>query len=198
MVRKTRSYNKKVRASAEKETGQAILNAALKAFSGDLFDRVTLQNIASESSVTVQTVIRRFGSKEELFERLAEREEQRVIADRHVPSDKGLPAALDAIVRHYERDGDMMINFINQEHVFEPIRRIVARGRQVHRKWVEKHFRDLLYGLPEKEREQTLYAAIAATDLAIWKLLRRDHGLEADKVASIMKKMLNALHVRTV
>lgn len=193
MAKKTRSYHKTARALAEEATGEAIMNSARDAFATGLFDRVTFRQIAAESGVTVQTVIRRFGTKEELFERLAEREGKRIIAEREVPADQGLPAALDALISHYERDGDMMINFIHQEHLFEPVRRIVARGRQVHREWVEKYCRDLLSGHAAQERDQILFAAIAATDLFTWKLLRRDHGLEPDSVAEIMRRMLSGL-----
>lgn len=193
MANKTRSYNKIARAQAEEATGEAILNAARNAFATGLFDRVTLRQIATESGVTVQTVIRRYGTKEELFEHLAEREGKRIIAEREVPADQGLPAALDALVRHYERDGDMMINFIHQEHLFEPVRRIIARGRQVHRQWVELHCRDLLPRQNSQERDHMLFAAIAATDLFTWKLLRRDHGLEPDSVTGIMRRMLTGL-----
>lgn len=194
MKDKTRSYQKKARAESEKETGEAILDAALKAFSNELFDRVTLQQIARDSGVTVQTVIRRFGSKEELFEHLANREGKRIITDREVPEDEGLSAALAALVKHYERDGDMMINFICQEQHFELIRKIVERGREVHREWVETHCRSLLSGIKGKERVRISHAAITATDLYTWKLLRRDNGLEPDEVVEIMQKLLNGLN----
>jgi len=193
MTDKTRPYNKKARALAEVATGQAILDAALQAFSSELFDRVTLQQIATASGVTVQTVIRRFGTKEKLFEHLAEREGKRIMAEREVPVQMGLRAALDALVAHYERDGDKMTNFIQQEHLSEPVRKIVSRGRQVHREWVETHCRDLLSGRSGKDREHTLLAAIAATDLYTWKLLRRDHGLDPESVAAVMNRMLWAL-----
>ncbi len=193
MADKTRPYNKKARALAEEATGQAILDAALQAFSSELLDRVTLQRIATASGVTVQTVIRRFGTKEELFEHMAEREGKRIIAEREVPVQMGLRAALDALVAHYERDGDKMTNFIQQEHLSEPVRKIVSRGRRVHREWVETHCRDLLSGISGKDREHTLLAAIAATDLYTWKLLRRDHGLNPESVAAVMYRTLNAL-----
>lgn len=191
---KTRSYKKNARAKAEKGTGEAILNAALNAFSKELFDRVTLDQIARDSGVTVQTVIRRFGSKEELFEKLAEREEKRVVSEREVSAEKGLNYAIQALVNHYEKDGDMMSNLINQEKISEPIRKIVNRGRQLHRKWVEKHCHNLLDGLESDEYEKQLYSAITATDLGTWKLLRRDYGLHPEFVASIMIKLLNSLN----
>lgn len=191
-----RPYRKTLRAEAEKATGEAIVNAALTAFAREPFDRVTLQNIADDSGVTVQTVIRRFGSKEELFETLVERETARVLASRQVADDAGLPAALETLLSHYEQDGNMILNFVAQEHLFEPMRAVVEQGRRVHREWVERHCRELLRGSRGVRRQRLLYAAIVATDLSTWKLLRRDLGLEPSEVAAVISDLLNGLKGR--
>ncbi len=192
-----RRYRKNARAHAEAATHTAILDAALAAFTQESFDRVTLTDIARDAGVTVQTVIRHFGSKEELFARLAEREEKRVLEQRQVPDDAGRDAALDALLDHYERDGDTIVNFVAQEHRFEPIRHIVEKGRRVHRAWVDRHCRDLLDGRPEAERERVLRAATVATDLGTWKLLRRDFGLDRSAVRAVMVELLEGLRRRS-
>ncbi len=188
-----RPYRKSLRAETEKATGEAIIKAALTAFAQEPFDRVTLQSIADDSGVTVQTVIRRFGSKEALFETLVEREAPRVLASRTVADDAGLPAAIEALLSHYEQDGEMILNFISQEHLFEPVRAVVEQGRRVHQEWVERHCRELLTGSDGARRRRLLYAAIVATDLSTWKLLRRDLSLEPSEVAAVMNELLNAL-----
>ncbi len=188
-----RTYRKTARAASEKATGEAILKAAKGAFSEMPFDHVTLRQIADESGVTVQTVIRRFGSKEQLFEAVAKREGARIVASREVDEDAGRDAALEALLNHYEVDGDMTLNFIAQEHLFAPVHRIVENGRRVHREWVQRYCSDLLGGAVGAERDRRLYAAIAATDLGTWKLLRRDLDLEQGEVTAVMKKLLNGL-----
>jgi AcrR family transcriptional regulator len=190
----SRSYHKKARARSEAATGEAILDAAYHAFSMEPFGSVTLKQIADESGVTVQTVIRRFGSKEGLFIHLAKQMEKRIIPEREVPAEEGLSAALNALIRHYERDGDIITHLVNQENQFEFIRVVVNRGRQVHRQWVEKHCRHLLAGLTGSERTRMLSALIVATDLSTWKLLRRDYGHDQETVAGIMQKLLNGLN----
>ena len=192
----TRPYRKKARAESEKATGEAILNAAFTAFSQETFDRVTLQSIADDSGVTVQTVLRRFNSKENLFEAVSERETARILASREVADDAGLPAALQALLNHYEQDGDVVLNLVAQEHLFDHIREVVERGRRSHREWVERQCRDLLNGHSGAERERLLHAAIVATDLYTWKLLRRDLGLELSEVAAVMSVLLNGLKGR--
>ena len=63
----TRAYRMTARAEAAEETGRRIKEAAYALFSTRLFASVTLQEIADQAGVTLQTVLRRFGSKEDLF-----------------------------------------------------------------------------------------------------------------------------------
>lgn len=193
----TRPYRKTARARSEWATGEAILNAALEAFASEPFDRVTLNSVADASGVTVQTVLRRFGSKEQLFETLVERERPRILAARDLPGATDLHAALEALVHHYEIDGDLVFNLVAQGHLFTQIRRVVEGGRQVHREWVERHCGGLFGGRQEEERETVIHAAIAATDLSAWKLLRRDLGLGEAEVVAVMTTLLNGLKQET-
>lgn len=87
----------------------------------------------------------------------------------------------------------MVLNFVAQEHLFENVTAVVEEGRRVHREWVERHCRDLLAGTTGAERQRLLHAAIVATDLSTWKLLRRDLGLKQAEVMAVMSKILNAL-----
>ncbi|TVR90493.1 MAG: hypothetical protein EA428_08265, partial [Spirochaetaceae bacterium] len=78
-----------------------------------------------------------FGSKEGLFEAVARKEGARILVERAVPEGAGLSVALESLLKHYERDGDTIARFVAQEHLFEPIRQVVERGREVHRDWEE-------------------------------------------------------------
>jgi AcrR family transcriptional regulator len=54
-------------AQAAQATAQAIIAGARTLFAERPYDQVSLPLIAERSGVTVQTVLRRFGSKEDLF-----------------------------------------------------------------------------------------------------------------------------------
>ena len=58
----TRPYTMRARAEAAQATAERILDAALEAFGSSAFSEVTLQEIADRAGVSVQTIIRRFGS----------------------------------------------------------------------------------------------------------------------------------------
>ena len=192
-----RQYRMTARADAAKATAEAILDAAMAAFSEVPFDRVTLNDIASRSGVTVQTVLRRFGSKEALFAAVGEREGARIRNARQLPSESTLQEALNVLLDHYEQDGDVVLHLLSQEHISPPVAAAVDEGRRVHREWVIRHCRDAIGPARGKRRELKIAAATAATDLGTWKLLRRDLGLERDDVLTAMLDLLNGLKETT-
>ena len=53
-----REYTQTVRAQAAEETGKRIVEAFIARLMSDWFDQITLDVIAADAGVTVQTVIR--------------------------------------------------------------------------------------------------------------------------------------------
>lgn len=195
----TRSYQMTARAKAAAETAERILDAAMASFSTDLFDEVTLDSIAGAAGVTVQTVIRRFGSKEGLFAAVAERESARIVAERDPGSSDGatMGSAVRALVAHYESDGQTVLNLLRQEERFPLIAKAMAQGRQEHEKWVREQCAQTLGNTTGAQRRLRLEAAVAATDLYVWKLLRLDRGLTQGEVEKTMLMLLESLEKTT-
>lgn len=192
---RTRTYDMTERARVAEATGKRILDVAGARFSTMMFDAVTLTDIANDAGVSVQTVIRRFGSKEELFTTLAMRESERIIAEREpeVSGGRSLERAIATLVDHYERDGETVLNLLAQESRFPTIARVVSQGRDSHEKWVEEHCREILKGVTGALRKRRLEASIAATDVYVWKLLRLDRGVSRDEVEKTMLTLLEGL-----
>lgn len=174
-------------------TAEAIREAAREAFTTRPFDAVTLQEVADASGLTVQTVIRRFASKEGLFTAVVEHEKSRILASREVPAEAGFRAALDTLLDHYEADGDMILHLLAQEERVDSVAEVISEGRRVHRDWVERHCTFALGARTGAARERALHGAIAATDLGTWKLLRVDIGLERSEVAEVMATLVEGL-----
>ena len=191
----TRTYTMGARAKSVEKTGERILDAALERFSRMTFDEVTLGDIAEDAGVSVQTVIRRFGSKEELFTTLGERESARIRTEREPlnPQDMSIESAVGTLVGHYERDGEMVLNLLAQESRFPLIAEAVSAGRVEHERWVERYFPSLFAGTSNSEQKRRIEAAIAATDLYVWKLLRLDRGLSRSETEKTITTLLRGL-----
>ena len=173
---RTRAYRQKARADSAAQTHRAILEAAVSLWREHDWDAVTLARIAERAGVSRQTVLRRFGSKDGVVDAcIAERAsgvEQ--LRDRARSGD--LASALDALLAHYERDGDAVLRTLAIAERSAGASRIVAHGRAEHRRWCARIFAPFLPAPRDRSHRARLDAFVAATDIYLWKLLRRDLG----------------------
>lgn len=174
---KTRSYTMSTRAHSVRATGERILGAALARFSTEYYDKVTLDAIAADAGVTVQTVMRRFGSKEGLARSLTQSTAATVTAQRGDAPAGDVAGAIDNLVEHYEQVGDLAMLLLRQEERVPPIADATSIGRQLHADWVARVFAPWLDEKSSAAR-QLLHAQLIATcDVYTWYLLRRQSAL---------------------
>jgi AcrR family transcriptional regulator len=121
-------------------------------------------------------VLRKFGSKEGLFEAAGEEIRKTILAAR-VPPAHDVRAAVAALVASYDSMGQFGWNGLRQEDRFPWIKEKMDAARAGHREWVETAFAHLLPARPRAERERRILLLFAATDFYIWKLFRRDLDL---------------------
>ncbi|WP_018178553.1 TetR/AcrR family transcriptional regulator [Jongsikchunia kroppenstedtii] len=179
-----RGYRQDARARSAEATHRAILEAARALSASVPLAAITLQDIAAHAGVTVQTVLRRFGSRDGVIEAAIERFAAEVRAQRAVlPGDIG--AAVNTVVDHYEDYGDAMMLLLGQETVDANALRITTVGRELHDSWVADAF------APTSKRQHRLL--VVATDLYTWKLLRRDRGLDPGQTAEHMYELCRAI-----
>jgi AcrR family transcriptional regulator len=183
-----RPYQMRARAEAAEATAQAIIAAARALFAERPYDQVSLPVIAQRAGVTVQTVLRRFGSKEDLFAAAAHQRSGQIRADREAAP----PGDLTHLVAHYERWGDEQAYLLGQEARVPAIRVITDAGRRYHRDWVTEAYGPALATLPPATRRRKLAQLTAITDLATWRLLRRELGLSPDQTTTAIRELVDA------
>ncbi len=173
-----RPYRMKARSAAAEAASVRILHVARRRFATMAFDHVTLGAVAADAQVGVQTVLRRFGSKEDLLVAVAQRRSEEIRAVRDA-SPGGDPAkAVHDLVDTYERFGEEVLPLMAQENRHPVIAAIVQSGREYHHSWVERIWSSSLRGLEKRDRQIRKAQLIAATDLHAWKIYRRDVGLD--------------------
>src|SRR5262245_12367202 len=107
-----------VRAEATEQTGERIRQAALALFRSRPFPEVTLQAIADTAGVTLQTVLRRFGSKENLFTSIADTQSDAIRKSREVIRPGSAREIVRTLVASYEQMGDLNWRGVSQEDQF--------------------------------------------------------------------------------
>jgi AcrR family transcriptional regulator len=189
----TRTYRMQARADAAEQTGRAILAAAGALWREKALDEVTLQEIAERAGVTVQTVIRRFGSKDGVFEAAIEADASGVEAERDVAPAGDVDGALAVLLDHYERDGDAVLRTLALEGRLAAADAIVGRGRKAHREWCARVFAPWLPARSAAGYAARLDAFVAATDICLWKLFRRDLGRSAGRTRQVIRTLVHGV-----
>jgi AcrR family transcriptional regulator len=187
-----RAYRQTVRALATEQTGARILDAFERRLREGWYDPVTLDEVARDAAVTVQTVIRRFGGKDGLLEAAWRRLEEEIRERRRAPAGD-VRSAVRAIVQDYEHVGDLVIRALAQEERHPAFKAANDIGRAHHRGWIEEAFAAWLTGLPREARQRRVDALVAATDLYLWKLVRRHMGRSARHVEAVMLDLVNGV-----
>jgi AcrR family transcriptional regulator len=188
-----RAYTQTVRAQRVAENEARILDAAEQLFMTLPYEAVTLAAIADTAGVTIPTLQRRFGSKEDVFWAAGVRVRARIEARRGRPAPGDVEGALRDLLHHYDVDGDMTLHFLGQEASCPPIAKVLEGARAMHREWIESVFAEVLAGVSGAARRKRVDALFAATDLFVWKLLRRDLGRSRAEVHEIMLFTVHAL-----
>ena len=185
------------RAEAAAETGRRILAAMQVLFAEQPYDRITLEEVAQRAGVTLQTVLRRFGSKDGLLAAAAAEAGARVQAQRDEAPVGDVAGSIRNLFDHYEEWAQVSLRLLEQEERIAEIAALARAGRDVHAAWIERVFAAALRSVRGQARELLRNQLIAVTDVYVWKLLRRDRGLSRPAAERAVTGLVEALVVRT-
>jgi AcrR family transcriptional regulator len=137
-------------------------------------------------------VIRQFGSKERLAHAVVDWQRPREEAARSVePGD--VRGAVSTIVERYERIGDANVRLLELETRVPAIRYLLNQGRESHANWVARVFAPFLPRRRDRARKRREMAFYAATEVMLWKLLRRDFGLSRTETEAVLLMLVSGL-----
>ncbi len=157
------------------------------------FEAITLEAVAARAGVTLQTLLRRFGSKAGLVAAAAAEGIDRVEAQRGEGPAGDARGAVTNLFDHYEEWGEVALRLLAQEQRFDEIAEITRRGRATHAAWVERVFAPQLARRRGPGHVRRRGQLIAICDVYIWKLLRRDLGLSRAAAEKAVLEIVQAL-----
>jgi AcrR family transcriptional regulator len=186
-----RPYRQSARAAAAEATAERIVEAFSDCMKAGWFDEITLEDVAGRAGVTVRTVIRRFGGKDGLLEAfvadfIANSGRQRESA----PGD--VAAAVGRVLDLYEAWGDSVLRNLAQESRHPALKPLLDLGRDDHRRTTAAAYAPWLQRLREPRRRRTLDALVAATDVYLWQVLRRDMGRSRQETEIVIRMLVEA------
>jgi len=180
------------RAARVKSTRTRILEATYQLFLEQHYDEVSLARVAERAGLTKQTVIRQFGSKDQLAYAVVDWQRPREEAARLVePGD--VRGAVNTLVERYERMGDANVRVLQLENRVPAIRYLLEQGRESHAAWVARVFAPFLPRRRGRAHRRRAMAFYAATEVMLWKLLRRDFGLSRQETEAVLFALVSGL-----
>jgi AcrR family transcriptional regulator len=188
-----RAYEMTARRAAVERTRERILETAYELFIALPYDEVTIDGIAEQAEVSRQTVHRQFGSKEDLV--VAITDWRRPIEDdRSMQAEPGdIETAVRVQIDRYEAFGDAIVRFLELEGRIDAVDHFLEVGRDSHRAEIEHTFGPYLPSQECTERDHAVLALYAATDVMVWKLLRRDFGRSRAETETIIRSLVGGV-----
>jgi AcrR family transcriptional regulator len=180
-----RGYVKVARAEAEEQTRRALLDAADEAFLSGPWEQASIDAIARGAGVTKQTLLRHFGSKQGLLERVLLRAIDEVEQQRLAVPTNDIAGAVDNLLEHYELRGGRAMRSSNLEPD-GPMADLGRRARQFHYDWVELAFGPWLRAASPSERRRLRAALISVCDVQTWWILSHDLELSRADVRATL------------
>lgn len=183
-----RAYDNRQRAARAAETRERVAAVAEALLTSGPVADLTLPRIADGAGVTVQTVLRHFGSRDGCLQAVAARVRERIEAQRGGEGPEDPATAVARLVDHYEREGRLVLHLLGQAPTGDPFAAAAAaEGRAFHRAWCARCFE-----VSEDDRTR-LDALVAATDLSVWKLLRLDLGRSPEETRAVVTRLVHAV-----
>jgi AcrR family transcriptional regulator len=181
------------RAEAAEATARRVLDSALELFTAHPYEDVSLEEVAVQARVTKQTVLRRFGSKEELFVAAMDQAVEEMVRHRDAAPVGDIVGAVANVMEHYEHWGANRLRLLSEEDRIPVVAENVRGGRAYHWSWVERTFAPLLDGREGAARKRRTASLVALTDVYVWKLLRRDLGLTRSETERTLVELIQDL-----
>jgi len=183
-----RPYRATVQAEMKALSRQRIIDTVIELNKDEWLDTITLQQVANEAGLTVKTVQRHFGSKENLMVEVYTDVLARPEMQRREPEPGNIIEAVACVVAHYEVMGRSLWRLLMQEDRYPSLRPLLENGRSFHTTWVQQAFAPQLAAYPE-----LLNQLYTLTDLFTWKLLRLERDLSQAETEETMVSMITAV-----
>jgi AcrR family transcriptional regulator len=191
--RKKRAYRGTVQAEVAALTEQRILEAGIELFDEQWSDQITLDQLAARAGVTVQTILRHFGSKERLANAVSQEAFRRAMQQRIEPPVGDLTMIVRGLIAYYEAGGERMLRGLAQEARQPHLHAIIEIARASHRQWLERAFATYLEQRDKDERARLLAQLYTLTGVYTWHQLRHECGLSQEETGQALYEMLSRL-----
>jgi AcrR family transcriptional regulator len=195
-MKERRAYVMRVRAESADATRQRILDTAVEELWERPVSEVRLEDVATRADVTVQTVLRVFGSKSDLLELALDPLRDRILSQRETAEPGDVDGTISALYDHYEQMGDFVIRNLAEKQKLPELLEWLERGRGAHRASMQRQFGPQLVARGA-DKKLVLDCLVVVCDVYTWQLLRRDAGRSRKDAEACVRHLVAGILGRT-
>jgi AcrR family transcriptional regulator len=190
---KQRPYKQVARAAAQERTREALLNAATEEFYAGRWQHASLELLAKKAGVTKQTLLRHFGTKEDLLLKALLRAYVEIRDQRWSAPPGNLRGVLDNLLDHYEAWGERSMSVGAFQGEAGGLDTFAQAAREFHYAWVDYAFGPWLESRRSKARARCRASLIALCDVHTWWTLSHDLGLARAEVHATLTDVIKGV-----
>lgn len=187
-----RKYVQGRRAEEAEARTARIIDACLELFLEKPLIEISLAEIADRAGVGLQTVIRRFKTKEGLIVAGMLEVARRIDSARtplaEEPTDP--ESVVNLLAEQYEQWYPYTIAHQRQEATMEVLSQFNEIARSNHSSWIELAFADRLKPFPARERKRVHARLVASTSFETWYWLNQRQELSNRETREVMVRMV--------
>ncbi len=192
-IQGSRKYEMKARSESAAQTEANIVKAAGELWLKYPLHEITLERIAEKAETTVRTILRKFGSREGVFEAAIGQDVAGIEAIKDAAKVGDIRLAVDLLMQEYETTGEAAVRTLALEHTLPIIAEVLQHARKIHTAWCARVFAPYLPAESDPHYRLLLGMYYASTDVNQWKLLRKDLGYSLEETQEILFQRLNAI-----
>ncbi|NTW44838.1 MAG: TetR/AcrR family transcriptional regulator [Anaerolineaceae bacterium] len=193
MTKQKKPYSATIQMEIKTHTNQRIL-AAVKALTLDFWlDEITLFQIAEKANVSIQTLFRHFGSREQLIQHAVNLISADILSQHAIPDEVSVQSIVSNLNEYYDLNGLFIIRLRSQAARLAEFEDFQVGWQNSHHQWIQNSFAIYLQALTTISQNELADTLFGLTDVHFWYVYHHELRKSRQELNIIWVRILRSL-----
>ena len=193
MTKQKKPYSANIQMEIKTHTNQRIL-AAVKALTLDFWlDEITLFQIAEKANVSIQTLFRHFGSREQLIQHAVNLISADILSQHAIPDEVSVQSIVSNLNEYYDLNGLFIIRLRSQAARLAEFEEFQVGWQNSHHLWIQNSFAIYLQALTTISQNELADTLFGLTDVHFWYVYYHELRKSRQELNIIWVRILRSL-----
>jgi len=193
MINSKKSYSANIQMEIKSRTSERIVAAVKVLMLENALDEITLVQIAEKAHVSIQTLFRHFGSREQLLREAFEIIGLEILKNHVIPEEVSVQSIVANLINYYEENGYRILRLRSQSKQLVAYGGFQTEWLMSHHLWVDNSFSIYLQALTTVNKNELADTLFGATDVSIWYVYYHDLQKSREELNYIWVRLLRSL-----